>query len=194
MEPVLKTGGQQCLVGSNPTPSAPCHRPRPPAETRMHPMSEMRDRSARAPRARRAIARHGRLKRSRRLEVDPRLVGGTLAVVLVARRLGRARSPCSQLAGAASRPRRDRRRPRRRPRTSALSRAASTSCSSAATPARARAASAATRARAQRRQHALHVAQDQTERAVGELPARHGRAAPRAARTAGPPRRASRST
>ena len=60
MEPVLKTGGQKCLVGSNPTPSAP---------TTGHPTTErncvsddIRHHSRRS-RHTPTIARHGRLRR-----------------------------------------------------------------------------------------------------------------------------------
>ena len=83
MEPVLKTGGQQCLVGSNPTPSA--------QQTTIHENRQRREeirRVNRQPNATRraddtpAIARHGRLRRHGVWSTVAKAAASVLAVVL----------------------------------------------------------------------------------------------------------------
>ena len=78
MELVLKTSGQQCLVGSNPTPSA--QMTDDTRGTRLN--QDLRHgsrRSAKTP----AVARHGRLRRHGTWQTLVKIVGSVVAVALV---------------------------------------------------------------------------------------------------------------
>ena len=78
MEPVLKTGGQQCLVGSNPTPSARSGLQMPKGDIMSEPV---RDRGSRSLPT--AQVRHGRLRRSHAWKTVMAMLAASLAVVLV---------------------------------------------------------------------------------------------------------------
>ena len=73
MEPVLKTGGQKCLVGSNPTPSAA-------TLSKGFALTELRRRSSPAIAG---IARHGQLKASHSVLTVLKFVAVALTVLLV---------------------------------------------------------------------------------------------------------------
>lgn len=83
MEPVLKTGGQQCLVGSNPTPSAQ-QTPAPTDDRREEIPGVSRDDRAttRGADDTPAIARHGRLRRNGVWSTVAKATASVLAVVL----------------------------------------------------------------------------------------------------------------
>ena len=76
MELVLKTSGQQCLVGSNPTPSA-----RSTSE-RTSVTDELRS-SARRASSSKPVVRHGRLKRRSAWRTTAKVTSSVVAVALV---------------------------------------------------------------------------------------------------------------
>ena len=82
MELVLKTSGQQCLVGSNPTPSARPDDTRP-GDTRGTRETKRCDPPRVARRSHLRVARHGRLTRHSAWKTAAKAVASVVAVALV---------------------------------------------------------------------------------------------------------------